>query len=181
MGAMSRRKGATAERAVVAWLRSLGVPADRTSRGADVHGVGDIDGIPGVVVEVKAAKSPAPATWLVQLEAEMTAAHAPRGVILWKPPGVAMSHVGLWLAVDGRVRSARWLVDYSFPQRQLSPMSRHTAQRVPATRWPMEAARGPFVTRVGETRRVYVRTVDAWALEAHRCGLIDIDPARRPS
>ena len=31
MGARSRRKGATAERAVVAWLRSLGVPADRTS------------------------------------------------------------------------------------------------------------------------------------------------------
>jgi hypothetical protein len=135
MGAMSRRKGATAERAVVAWLRSLGVPADRTSRGADVHGVGDIDGIPGVVVEVKAAKSPAPATWLVQLEAEMTAAHAPRGVVMWKPTGVAMSAVGLWLAV--------------------SPMSRHTAQRVPATRWPMEAARGPVVTRVGDgTARV---------------------------
>lgn len=161
MGAMSRRKGATAERAVVVYLRSLGVPADRTSRGADVHGMGDIDGIPGVVVEVKAAKSPAPATWLVQLEAEMAAAHAPRGVIVWKPPGVAMSAVGLWLAV--------------------SPMSRHTAQRVPATRWAEEAARGPFVTRVGETRHVYVRTVDAWALEAHRCGLIDIDPARRPS
>ena len=56
MGAMSRRKGATAERAVVAYLRSLGVPADRTSRGADVHGVGDIDGVPGVVVEVKAGR-----------------------------------------------------------------------------------------------------------------------------
>ena len=166
MGAMSRRKGATAERAVVVYLRSLGVPADRTSRGADVHGVGDIDGIPGVVVEVKAAKSPAPATWLVQLEAEMTAAHAPRGGVMWKPPGVAMSAVGLWLAV--------------------SPMSRHTAQRVPATRWHEEAARGPFVTRVGETRvgetrHVYVREVNQWALEAHRCGLIDIDPARRPS
>jgi hypothetical protein len=100
MGAMSRRKGATAERAVVSYLRSLGVPADRTSRGADVHGMGDIDGIPGVVIEVKAAKSPAPATWLDQLDAEMTAARAPRGVILWKPPGVAMSAVGLWLAVS---------------------------------------------------------------------------------
>ena len=161
MGAMSRRKGATAERAVVSYLRSLGVPADRTSRGADVHGMGDIDGIPGLVVEVKAAPSPAPATWLDQLDAEMTAARARRGVILWKPPGVAMSAVGLWLAV--------------------TPMNRHASQRVPATRWPGEAARGPFVTRVGETRHVYVRTVDAWALEAHRAGLIDIDPARRPS
>ena len=161
MGAMSRRKGATAERAVVAFLRNLGVPADRTSRGADVHGMGDIDGIPGVVIEVKAATTPAPATWLVQLEAEMAAAHAPRGVIMWKPSRVAMSAVGLWLAV--------------------SPMNRHAAQRVPATRWHEEAAHGPFVTRVGEARYVYVRRVDMWALEAHRCGLIDIGPARRPS
>lgn len=161
MGGMSRRKGAVAERAAVNFLRGRGVPADRTSRGADVHGMGDIDGIPGVVIEVKSAKTPAPLTWLRQLDAEMTAAHAPRGVVMWKPPGVAMSAVGLWLAV--------------------SPMSRHTAQRVPATRWHEEAARGPFVTRVGEARHVYVRTVDAWALEAHRCGLIDIDPARRPS
>lgn len=157
MGAMSRRKGATAERAVVSYLRSLGVPADRTSRGADVHGMGDIDGIPGVVVEVKAATSPAPATWLDQLDAEMTAARARRGVILWKPPGVAMSAVGLWLAV--------------------SPMGHPVRRRVPATRWPREAARGPFVTRVGEGRFVYVREVDRWAVEAHRAGLIDIDPS----
>jgi len=146
MGAMSRRKGATAERAVVAHLRSLGVPADRTSRGADVHGMGDIDGIPGLVIEVKATKSPAPAR---------------RGVILWKPPGVAMSAVGLWLAV--------------------SPMGHPTSQRVPATRWLSEAARGPFVTRVGGSRFVYVREVDRWAYQAHRAGLIDIDPAQRPS
>ena len=161
MGAMSRRKGATAERAVVSYLRSLGVPADRTSRGADVHGMGDIDGIPGVVIEVKAAKSPTPAAWLDQLDAEMTAAAVRRGVILWKPPGVAMSDVGLWLAV--------------------TPMSYHIRRRVPATRWRGEAASGPFVTRVGESRSVYVREVDRWAVEAHRAGLIDIDPAQRPS
>ena len=157
MGAMSRRKGATAERAVVSYLRSLGVPADRTSRGADVHGMGDIDGISGVVVEVKAAKSPAPATWLDQLDAEMTAARAPRGVILWKPPGVPLGAVGLWLAV--------------------TPMSYRIRRRVPATRWPGEAASGAFVTRVGEGRFVYVREVDRWAVEAHRAGLIDIDPS----
>jgi len=58
MGAMSRRKGATAERAVVAWLRSLGVPADRTSRGADVHGVGDIDGIPGAFAAFTSTTTP---------------------------------------------------------------------------------------------------------------------------
>ena len=156
MGAMSRRKGATAERAVVSYLRSLGVPADRTSRGADVHGMGDIDGIPGLVIEVKAAKSPAPAAWLDQLDAEMAAAAARRGVVMWKPPGVAMGAVGLWLAV--------------------TPMSHPTSRRVPATRWPMEAAaRGPFVTRVGADRFVYVREVDRWAYQAHRSGLIDID------
>ena len=123
--------------------------------------MGDIDGIPGVVIEVKAATSPAPATWLDQLDAEMTAARARRGVILWKPPGVAMSAVGLWLAV--------------------SPMGHPTSQRVPATRWLSEAARGPFVTRVGGSRFVYVREVDRWAYQAHRAGLIDIDPAQRPS
>ena len=164
MGAMSRRKGATAERAVVSYLRSLGVPADRTSRGADVHGMGDIDGIPGVVVEVKAAKTPAPSAWLDQLDAEMTVARAPRGVIVWKPPGVAMSAVGLWLAVT----------PMSYHIRRRVPAIR---SRVPATRWPREAASGPFVTRVGESRYVYVREVDRWAVEAHRAGLIDIDPS----
>ena len=166
MGAMSRRKGATAERAVVSYLRALGVPADRTSRGADVHGMGDIDGIPGVVIEVKAATSPAPATWLDQLDAEMTAARARRGVILWKPPGVAMSAVGLWLAVT----------PMGCPMVPASG-SHPTSQRVPATRWLSEAARGPFVTRVGGSRFVYVREVDRWAQEAHRSGLIDIDPS----
>lgn len=52
-GRASRRKGATFERAIVAYLRRLGIPADRTSNGRAQAGHGDIDGLPALHLEVK--------------------------------------------------------------------------------------------------------------------------------
>lgn len=155
MGGMSRRKGAVAERAAVNFLRGRGVPADRTSRGADVHGMGDIDGIPGVVIEVKSAKTPAPLAWLRQLDAEMAAADADTGVIWWKPSGVPMGDVPRWIAVH--------------------PLAVHqrATRRVPATRWAAECTDHGFATRAATGRTVHVSTVAGWMVRASLSGLID--------
>lgn len=52
-GRAARRRGVEHERAVVAWLRNHGVPhAERTSTGrAQTHG--DVDGLPGVHLELR--------------------------------------------------------------------------------------------------------------------------------
>ena len=52
-GAANRRRGANAERAVVAWLRANGYPHARRYLAGDGRQPGDIDGVPGVCIEVK--------------------------------------------------------------------------------------------------------------------------------
>ena len=63
-GRASRRKGTTYERDVIRWLRSHGVPhAERTSTGR-TQTRGDIDGIPGVHLELRNRARIDLATWL---------------------------------------------------------------------------------------------------------------------
>ncbi len=68
-GAASRRRGADAERAVVAWLRAHGHP-DARRRLAGNGQAGDIDGIPGLVIEVKDVANSAWPSWCRQAAAE---------------------------------------------------------------------------------------------------------------
>ena len=70
MGAMSRRKGATAEQAVVAYLRQHGYPDARRYLAGDGRQPGDIDGIPGVALEVKNQERYSLAEWVDQAVAE---------------------------------------------------------------------------------------------------------------
>lgn len=53
MSASQRRKGANAERAVVAWLRANGYPDARRYLAGDGRQPGDIDVWPGICIEVK--------------------------------------------------------------------------------------------------------------------------------
>ena len=69
-GAMSRRKGAVAERDVVRWLRANGYPDARRYLAGDGRQPGDIDGVPGMVIEVKNHRRPAIKSWLRQLDDE---------------------------------------------------------------------------------------------------------------
>lgn len=90
-GATDRNRGAETERLLVKGLRGLGFPhADRTIRTG--HGVarddlGDVDGTPGLVWQVKSLR---PATraeaavpeWMAETEAQRVAARAELGVLV---------------------------------------------------------------------------------------------------
>ena len=90
-------KGKVAERAVVAWLRSQGWPHAERSRAGWVDDRGDIDGIPGVVVEIKNEQRIRLAAYLDELAHEMDNAGADTGVAIVKRRGTA--DVGQWYAV----------------------------------------------------------------------------------
>lgn len=154
MGKMQRNKGARTERELVAWLRDLGIRADRTSRGADVHQMGDIAGIPGWVIEVKWWKRPSPAVWMRQLDAEMAAAGVEDGVVIWRPPG--------------RPRPAEWLAIVGEMTSQRPTPAVDTVSPVPATDWDSAIdilMWDEVVTLLSDGRRVAVMRL-AWFLDA---------------
>ena len=70
MSAANRRRGADAERAVVAWLRDNGYKDARRYLAGDGRQPGDIDGVPGLCIEVKDVAASSWPTWCRQAEAE---------------------------------------------------------------------------------------------------------------
>lgn len=83
----SKRKGTAWETAVVEFLRSRGaVHAERRAL-AGARDRGDVAGIPGVVIECKAAKRYELAEWVRELEAETVNAGAEWGFLVVKAPG----------------------------------------------------------------------------------------------
>ena len=82
----SKRKGTAWERAVVEFLRARGaVHAERRAL-AGARDRGDVAGIPGVVIECKAAKRYELAEWIRELEAETVNAGAEWGFLAVKAP-----------------------------------------------------------------------------------------------
>lgn len=82
-----KRKGSAAERLVAAWLRSKGWIHAERSRAGWQDDRGDIDGMPGVVIEVKNQKRIDIPGWLDELEVEMVNARAWTGVLVIKRRG----------------------------------------------------------------------------------------------
>jgi hypothetical protein len=75
-GAGARRKGATFERAVVDYLRAHGFPyAERAYGGGRPDDRGDIDGVPGWVIEVKNQKTIELARWVDEATREADQPH----------------------------------------------------------------------------------------------------------
>jgi hypothetical protein len=92
------RKGRRAEIAVADYLRTAGFDyAEPTRRSGWADDRGDIDGIPGVVVEVKDAKRHELGPWMTELEAEVANAGASHGVLVVKRRG--HSSAAGWYAV----------------------------------------------------------------------------------
>lgn len=83
----SRRKGTAWETAIVAALRDNGWPHAERRALAGAADKGDVAGIPGVVVEAKAAKAITLAAWADELAAEVTNAAADIGVLWVKRRG----------------------------------------------------------------------------------------------
>lgn len=62
-GKSNRRRGADYERQVVNYLRARGIPAERTSDGRQQTD-GDLDGLPGVYLELKNCRTAHLAMWM---------------------------------------------------------------------------------------------------------------------
>ena len=91
-------KGDKAERDVAAYLAAHGFPyAERAYGAGRPDDVGDIDGIPGVVVEVKNHTKITIPAWLNELEVEMSNARAVHGAVVAKRRG--STDVGSWYAI----------------------------------------------------------------------------------
>jgi hypothetical protein len=91
-GRSNRRKGADTERMVVAWLRDNGWP-DAKRRLAGNGQAGDIDGVPGVLIECKYVARSAWPSWQRQALAEATP-DTRLVVVVRRTPGV--TDVGQW-------------------------------------------------------------------------------------
>jgi len=92
-----KRKGSAAELAVAKWLRKLGWIHAERSRAGWQDDRGDIDGMPGVCIEVKAEKKIDIPGYLRELEVEIENAKAWTGTVIIKRRG--STNVDDWYAV----------------------------------------------------------------------------------
>ena len=97
----SKVKGDKAERDLVAWLVRNGYPLAHRSRAGWSDDVGDVLGVPGLVIEVKHAKTMRLGPWLDELDVEKVNAGCRSGVLIVRRPG--WPDPGEWFAVR-RVR-----------------------------------------------------------------------------
>ena len=97
MTSPQKRKGSAAELAVAKWLRKLGWIHAERSRAGWQDDRGDIDGLPGICIEVKAEKKIDIPGYLRELEVEMENAKAWTGTVIIKRRG--STNVDDWYAV----------------------------------------------------------------------------------
>jgi hypothetical protein len=96
----SKQRGTAAETAVVNHLRLNGYPeAERRS----LHGSTDkgdiVNGPPGTIIEVKAARTPNYQAWLREADTERDNAHTDHGIVVHKPHGLGTMSVNRWHVV----------------------------------------------------------------------------------
>ena len=97
MTSPQKRKGSAAELAVAKWLRKLGWIHAERSRAGWQDDRGDIDGMPGVCIEVKSEKKIDIPGYLRELEVEIENAKAWTGTVIIKRRG--STNVDDWYAV----------------------------------------------------------------------------------
>ena len=97
MTSPQKRKGSAAELAVAKWLRKLGWIHAERSRAGWTDDRGDIDGLPGICIEVKAEKKIDIPGYLRELEVEIANAQAWTGTVIVKRRG--SMNVDDWYAV----------------------------------------------------------------------------------
>lgn len=116
-GASSRRKGAEAERALVAWLREHGHPyAERRGGG---FGGSDVVGTPGLTFECKSQAGTSLGAWVDQTQEARAAAGDTYGVLAVKRKGT--TDVGRWFGVMPLEQLAALLVEAGYgaaPERE---------------------------------------------------------------
>ncbi len=108
----NKRKGNQAELAVTRALHELGWPNAERTRSGWTDDRGDIDGIPGIVIEVKNHQKLAIPEWLKELDTETLNAQAEHGVLVVKRRGTtdakhwyAIQEFGHWCRL---LKDAGW-------------------------------------------------------------------------
>lgn len=101
-----KARGTSAETAVVRWLRDNGHPHAERRALAGAHDLGDITGIPGICIEVKAGRTLRFAAWMRETDAEQMASGSNHGILVVKPVTRGASTVGRWWAV---MYAAGWM------------------------------------------------------------------------
>lgn len=95
----SKAKGTAAESAVVAYLRTAGFRHAERLALQGAYDRGDITGIPGIVVEVKAEQTYTLSSWLQECRTEVDNAQADFGFVAAKPRMVGNMNVKSWYAI----------------------------------------------------------------------------------
>lgn len=96
-GRSARRKGAEGEREVARILKSQGFDATRTPNSGGLSWRGDVQGVPGYVIEVKRQETLAIPAWLRQAYAAASGGEVP--VLVFRRDGRGTSPDGLWHAI----------------------------------------------------------------------------------
>ena len=119
MTSPQKRKGSAAELAVAKWLNRLGWTGAERSRAGWTDDRGDIDGIPGVCIEVKNEKRIDLPGYLRELEVEMKNAKAWAGAVIVKRRG--SSDPADWYAVMPAQKWAELLLIIDQPYISATP------------------------------------------------------------
>jgi hypothetical protein len=129
MTSPQKRKGSAAELAVAKWLNRLGWTGAERSRCGWTDDRGDIDGIPGVCIEVKNEKRIDLPGYLRELEVEMKNAKAWAGAVIVKRRG--STNPADWYAVMPAQKWAELLLELDRPNNPTTPLEqyphRHTS------------------------------------------------------
>jgi len=112
----SKAKGTAAETAVKTRMRRWFPSAERRAL-AGAYDLGDITGIGGVCIEIKAHKRYNIGAWLLELAVEKANAKADVGVLVVKPVGVGDTRVGEWWAIMRLDDWCEMALDAGYPKR----------------------------------------------------------------
>jgi len=123
MTSPQKRKGSSAELAVAKWLNRLGWTQAERSRAGWTDDRGDIDGIPGVCIEVKNEKRIDLPGYLRELEVEMKNAKAWAGAVIVKRRG--STDPADWYAVMPAQKWAELLLELDQPNNHATPLEQY--------------------------------------------------------
>jgi hypothetical protein len=123
MTSPQKRKGSSAELAVAKWLNKLGWIHAERSRAGWTDDRGDIDGIPGVCIEVKNEKRIDLPGYLRELEVEMKNAKAWAGAVIVKRRG--STNPADWYAVMPAQKWAELLLELDQPNNPATPLEQY--------------------------------------------------------
>ena len=126
MTSPQKRKGSAAELAVAKWLNRLGWTGAERSRAGWTDDRGDIDGIPGVCIEVKNEKRIDLPGYLRELEVEMKNAKSWAGAVIVKRRGSA--DPADWYAVMPAQKWAELLLIIDQPYISATPPEQYPHQ-----------------------------------------------------